>query len=163
MFNHCQVTIHVHRGNEYPSAEAASVSTKPMKDQQLYYLQRAAHAALRSNIKSFRHGCVIVHNPTGKILAEGYNHKDASHGLSHIDSIHAEMHAVQRYKGLRKQYPNCSIYIVRIGPESQGNPLRLSHPCCRCSETIRKVGIRHVYSSVNSDHEVAYTQICSLE
>jgi deoxycytidylate deaminase len=166
MFNRCRVTIHV---NNADAAASTSISSKTDKDavskpvnyQQLYYLQRASHVAQRSNVKHHRHGCVIVNNTTGKILVEGYNHKQDRNTLSHIDSIHAEMHALQRYKPLRKQFPSCSIYVVRIGQESQGNPMKYSHPCPKCSEMIRNTGIRHVFYSINNEPEVAYTQLCN--
>lgn len=150
MFCKCNVTININ--NAPAPVESADAIAKATKFEQMYYLQRAANVAIRSNIKHHRHGCVIVNIPDGKIIAEGYNHtKD---DLTHCNSIHAEVHALSRYKIVRKMYPNCALYVVRVGTERMGYPLKFSKPCHRCSEAIMTSGIRQVYYSTSKDEEI---------
>lgn len=144
------INIHqVNVGNTQKEAPA-----KNMKFEQMFYLQRAATIAFRSNLKSHRHGCVIV-SQSGQIIAEGYNH--VSNGIN-AHSIHAEVHALTKYRPLRKQYPNCTMYVVRIGTERMGNPLKYSRPCAKCSEHIEDSDIRRVYYSTSDEFNSIFMQ-----
>ena len=119
---------------------------KPCDDRQKYFLDRAAHIALKSTMGQ-RHGCIIVQpSPSGtnEILSIGHNH--TSIHLYHQFSMHAEIDALRK---IRKNVDltNAELYVVRIGPQSLGHPLKMSKPCASCSEAIRKRGIGKVYYS----------------
>jgi hypothetical protein len=43
---------------------------------------------------------------------------------------------------------NLEMYVVRIGSEMRGAPLKLSMPCCSCSQAINKSSIRRVFYSM---------------
>jgi deoxycytidylate deaminase len=97
-----------------------------------------------------RHGAVITRN--GEIIARGFNHH-VTH-LNHLFSLHAEMDAIA---DLKKRYASeckskrwlrdCRLYVVRIGPDSQDNPLRMSKPCVNCKQAIQQIGIPIVFYS----------------
>ncbi len=111
-----------------------------------------ANEAIKMAKRSYmtqRHGAVIVRN--GEIIAKGYNHH-VTH-LNHLFSLHAEMDAIA---DLKKKYPeskskrwlkDCRLYVVRIGPDRQDNPLRMSKPCINCKQAIQNLGIPIVFYS----------------
>lgn len=118
------------------------------KQRHQYYCQRAADQAFKSTMQH-RHGCVIVYNDRD-IIAKGYNHTRCT--MENEFSIHAEVEAINKLRQVlktkSKDFINkCTLYVVRIGKDSLGNPLKMSEPCPRCSAAIRNVGIpRVVYS-----------------
>lgn len=114
-----------------------------MKDRHAFFIQKAANLAFKSNCKHQRHGCVIVHN--NRIVSEGFNH--SSTHLCHIYSIHAEADAISKIKHDKKLLSKCDLYVVRIGKDSMGNPLKLSKPCQSCADLISECCIRRVYYS----------------
>lgn len=112
-------------------------------DRQEVYLRKAAQMALRSNI-SQRHGCLIVDSHTGEILSTGYNHVCTR--MCHKFSMHAECDALRKVK---KDFDLAfaEMYVVRIGPESLGNPLRMSQPCEECARLILRANVGRVFYS----------------
>ncbi len=128
---------------------------KSCKDKQSIFFQRAAVNATYSPIKNHRHGCVIVKN--GEIISEGYN-TYADH-MEHKFSIHAEISALYRLG--KKVTEGCELYVVRIGTDKMGNPLKYSRPCVDCAKAIIKAGIKKVYYSIDDKQEfgeVKYTK-----
>lgn len=113
------------------------------------FLQRAMQLALKSTCTHHRHGCVITKD--GEIVAEGYNHHYEH--FHHKMTIHAEVDALSKLKYNRKVFPSCEMYVVRIGTDRMGNPLKYSRPCTDCSKAILKAGIRRVYYSSNTEFE----------
>lgn len=109
------------------------------------FVERASQLAQKSPCKTHRHGCVIVKD--NEIVAEGYNHHCTY--LHHQFSIHAEVHALSKLKYNRKIIPQCDMYVVRIGTDNMGNPLKFSRPCSDCTKAIEKSGIRKIYYSTN--------------
>ncbi len=108
-----------------------------------HYIRRATACALKSTLKTHRHGCVIVKD--GEIISEGYNHNFIY--LYHLHSVHAEVDALSKLKHDRKFMSQCDMYVVRIGTDNMGNPLKLSKPCQSCTKAIIKSGLRRVYYS----------------
>lgn len=121
--------------------------TKTCNDKQEVFLKRAAEFATKSNVKSHRHGCVIVKD--GEIIAEGFNHH-ISH-FEHTFTIHAEVDALTKIKKLRHALSECELYVVRIGTDLMGNPLKYSRPCVNCTNAILKAGIKKVYFSTDEE------------
>lgn len=122
---------------------------KTCSAKQYGYLERAMHLALKSTCTHHRHGCVLVRD--GEIVAEGYNrHVMYFH---HMVTIHAEVDALSKLKYNRKIIQECDLYVVRIGTNRMGNPLKYSHPCADCSRAILKAGVRRVYYSTNTEFE----------
>ena len=122
---------------------------KTCNERQYAFLNRALNLARKSSCFSHRHGCVIVKGD--EIVAEGYNHTDVH--LYHKFSIHAEVDAISKLKKNRKYISQCDLYVVRIGRDSMGNPLKYSKPCPDCIKAIQKSGIRRVYYSSNTEFE----------
>jgi deoxycytidylate deaminase len=97
-----------------------------------------------------RHGAVITRN--GEIIAKGYNHH-VEH-LNHLFSLHAEMDAISDLKKRfsaecksKRWLKDCRLYVIRIGPDAQDNPLRMSKPCINCKQAIQQIGIPIVFYS----------------
>jgi deoxycytidylate deaminase len=122
---------------------------KTCNDKQSFFLKRATNLALKSPCQNHRHGCVIVKDD--EILSEGYNHTQTH--LYHKFSIHAEVDAISKLKHNKKLLSSCDLYVVRIGRDSMGNPLKYSKPCQDCIKAIHKAGIRRVYYSSNLEFE----------
>lgn len=114
----------------------------PMASEE-FILKRAAASALRSPLRNHRHGCIIVRN--GEIVSEGYNHNFVH--MFHLHSVHAEVDALSKLPRNKKFMSQCDMYVVRIGTDNMGNPLKLSKPCNSCTQAILKAGIRRVYYS----------------
>jgi len=105
---------------------------------------RAIIVAKKSDMEH-RHACLIVKKR--EIIAEGFNKK--SDMFEQIYSIHAEMDAISKLASRSKGYTNdCDMYVYRIGTDLCSNPTKLSKPCKRCEDAIRKVGIKRVYYSI---------------
>lgn len=105
---------------------------------------RAKMVARKSDMEH-RHACIITRN--NEIVAEGYNKK--YNMFEHIYSIHAEVDAISKLPSRSKGYTaDCVMYVYRIGSDVVGNPTKMSKPCKRCEDSIRKAGIRKVYYSV---------------
>jgi deoxycytidylate deaminase len=121
---------------------------------QEYFLKRAAYIATRSCM-NHRHGCIIV-DKNDEILAEGYNHKYFH--FYHAYSIHAEVSCLSKIKW-RKSLTDCEMYLVRIGTDRMGKPLKYSKPCQECTKAILKSGIRRVYYSTDQDCCIAVERI----
>lgn len=105
------------------------------------FVLRAIHMARKSDVKSHKHGCVIIRN--GQIVAEGFNHY-CDH-LRHQYTIHAEVHALSRLKGSRGG-GTCDMIVVRVHTDGA---LKLSRPCEHCQVAIyrRRGIIRRVFFS----------------
>ena len=94
-----------------------------------------------------RHGCVIVKD--GEIVSKGYNH--AGKHLCHTFSYHSEVDALRKVKR-NVDLSTAEMYVVRIGSERMGTPLKFSRPCLGCTEAILKAGVGKVYYSWTGDH-----------
>ena len=114
------------------------------KDKQEFFLKRAAQIAARSTLCHHRHGCVIVHD--GEVIAEGYNHYTTF--FEHQYTMHAEVDALRKIKK-NKKISECELYVVRIGTDLMGQPLKYSRPCQHCARAIEKSGLKKVYFSTN--------------
>lgn len=117
-----------------------------------YYCHQAADQAIKSTMQQ-RHGCIIVYNDR-EIIAKGYNHTRCT--MEQEFSIHAEIEAINKFRQLLKTRSRdfinkCTLYVVRVGKDSLGQPLMMSAPCARCASAIRSVGIpKVVYSTCSS-------------
>lgn len=114
-----------------------------------YYCHKAADVAAKSTMQH-RHGCIIVYNDK-EIVAKGYNHTRCT--LEQEFSVHAEVEAINKLRQVvrsksKEFIHKCTLYVVRIGTDNMGNPLKMSEPCSRCSAIIRSMGIpKVVYST----------------
>lgn len=112
-------------------------------------IDEAARMARKSEMLH-RHGAVIVRQ--GEIVAKGYNKR--TNVFHHSYSFHAEVSCLI---DLKRRFPNESkcrrwlkdtkMFLVRVGPDAQGNPLKNSLPCKNCSCAIREAGIPIVFYS----------------
>jgi len=126
------------------------IQSKSCKEKQEYYLNRAALCAINSNVKSHRHGCVIVKD--GIIIAEGFNHHVKHY--EHTFTIHAEVDALSKVK--KNILLECELYVVRIGTDLMGRPLKYSCPCINCTKSILKAGIKKVYFSTDEEFKKVF-------
>lgn len=129
---------------------------KECNKEQMKLFKQASYYATKSNVKSHRHGCVIVKD--GNIITDGYNHY--INYYEHTYTIHAEVHALSKLKHI-KNNNGCELYVVRIGTDSMGNPLKYSRPCNNCTKMILKMGIKKVYYSTNDEFNEIYQNYMS--
>lgn len=124
--------------------------TRERKERQEFFLRRAADLASRSNVVHHRHGCVIVLD--NDIVGEGYNYH--TEHMEHQFTIHAEVAALMQFPGKKKKIlTECELYVVRIGTDGMGQPLKYSKPCVNCTRAILKAGLKRVYFSTNSEFD----------
>lgn len=116
---------------------------KMPNEKQQIFLRKAAQLALRSNMLH-RHGCIVVNSQTGEILSSGYNHNYIH--MYHKMSCHAEYDALRKIKKTF-DLTNAEMYVVRIGTDKMGYPLKLSKPCEGCRKLIERAQIARVYYS----------------
>lgn len=127
---------------------------RPCTSKQDFFFRRAITVAQNSPCVVHRHGVVIVKDDD--IVSEGYNHKRWH--LYHKSSVHAEVDALSKLKHNRKFMSQCDMYVVRIGVDSMGMPLKYSRPCPDCTKAILKSGIRRVYYSTSHQFEQTMQQ-----
>lgn len=123
--------------------QIVEVNAKDMNERQFIFFKKAAQHAYRSNLTQ-RHGCVVVLND--EIISTGFNHTYVH--LYHKFSLHAEVDALRKIKR-NVDLSNAELYVVRIGPESKGSPLRMSKPCDGCEKIIFKSKVGKVYYSID--------------
>lgn len=129
--------------------------TKESTEKQGLFLRRAANIAARSPVRCHRHGCIIVKD--GEVVAEGYNHHAIQ--FEHKFTVHAEIDALMKLKKNRKILSECELYVVRIGTDHMGRPLKYSKPCSDCTRAILKAGIKRVYFSTDHQFHEALTKL----
>ncbi len=122
------------------------VPPKNSDARQEYFLKKAACIATRSTM-THRHGCIIV-NKTGEVISEGYNHVYLH--MYHKFSMHAEVACLSKMKR-SKDLTDCTMYVVRIGTDNMGKPLKYSRPCQDCSRAIIKSGLKKIYYSTSEE------------
>ena len=127
---------------------------KSPNSEQEYFLRKAAEVARNSSM-NHRHGCIIVRN--GEIISEGYNNTYMH--MYHLNSIHAEVDCISKLKRNPKLLMDCELYVVRIGTEKMGNPLKYSQPCHNCTKVILKSGIKKIYYSTSEDFFLKYEKV----
>lgn len=88
-----------------------------------------------------KHGAVVVKG--GSVISVGIN-KNRNHptvvSSEHIKthcSVHAEVDALRKVKNPK----GSTIYVARVNKRGQD---RLSRPCDRCNDLIKKSGVRKV-------------------
>lgn len=120
-------------------------SPKNTTERQEYFMQAAAKMAHKSTM-GHQHGAVIVLD--NLIISTGFNY--VYEHMCHMNSIHAEVDALLKVKGIKKsQLTEAEMYVVRIGPKTLSEQLKYSKPCCSCQKAIAKYGIRKVYYSTS--------------
>lgn len=120
-------------------------SPKNTTDKQEFFMQAAAKVAQKSTM-THQHGAVIVVDNV--IISSGFNY--VYEHMCHMNSIHAEVDALLKVKGVKKtQLTDAEMYVVRIGPKTLCEQLKYSKPCCSCQKAIAKYGIRKVYYSTS--------------
>lgn len=124
-------------------------NARSCKNKQDFFFDKAMTVAKNSPCIMHRHGAVIVKD--NEIVSEGFNHKNWH--LYHKLSVHAEVDALSKMKRNKKLMSQCDMYVVRIGGESMGCPLKYSKPCPDCMKAIIKSGIRRVYYSTSHQFE----------
>lgn len=127
---------------------------RPRTEMQQFFFHQAMTIAHRSPCLLHKHGAVIVRD--NEIISKGFNHKHIH--LYHKMSVHAEVDALCKLPHNKKFLSQCDMYVVRIGNDNMGCPLKYSKPCPDCAKAINKAGIRRVYYSTS--HEF-YDSYCS--
>lgn len=115
------------------------------------FIELARKIALKSPMRH-RHGCVIVYADK-QVLSTGFNYVIQKTDSIEYISIHAEISAIKRIKSSQKHLlKKCVLYIVRIGPDSLQNHLKMSMPCHSCTEHIHESGIPKIHFSLTENH-----------
>jgi|TARA_Y100000389_G_scaffold200323_1_gene240484 deoxycytidylate deaminase len=112
------------------------------RNKNYHYFDYAAEIAKKSTMNQ-KHGCIIVYKKM--IIASGCNKMP----LSHKESIHAEVNAINKAKQLNYDLRECDLYIVRIGSTQQDYPLKYSKPCVKCANYILQNKIKKAYYSLD--------------
>ena len=131
-------------------------------------IRNAIIQAKRSKFERARVGAVICNGK--RIVSSGFNSINRHQFLvvsAWRGSIHAEQAAIGKLlqKNKHKELKGATIYIARIGNSgnlysnlcSSGNRnfgnYRISKPCSRCFDLIKKVGIKKVVYTTNNGVE----------
>lgn len=109
------------------------------------FIDEALRLAEKSSLKVAHHGALVIYR--GRIVGRGYN-KYCVENINKINrwSVHAEVDAIKNalrkisHEDLRKSN---LIVVRRVGDGETA----LSTPCKRCSNFIKRCGIRTTYYS----------------
>ena len=120
------------------------------------FFEMAKKASEDSDFHQHRLGSVIVYK--GSKLATGYNTTrtspvqkqynrlredyDVDDVGDHMNSLHAEMMAIEKVKYLDIDFGRTAIFTYRATKDGH---LALAKPCEACSRRIREMGIKDVY------------------
>ena len=109
-------------------------------------MELALELASRSEMRTFRHGCILIHR--NKISSLGYNkYSDKFLNLKErfTTTCHAEINCLQNCTDRRKIHESV-LFVVRtsaLGCVSE------SKPCKICMSKIRSLGIKKVMYSIS--------------
>ena len=123
------------------------------------FFEMAKKASEDSDFHQHRLGSVIVYK--GSKLATGYNTTrtspvqkqynrlredyDVDDVGDHMNSLHAEMMAIEKVKYLDIDFGRTAIFVYR---ELRDGSPALSRPCRACMNRIKEIGIKDVYYTV---------------
>lgn len=122
-------------------------NTAKMSSKHLEFINIATEVAKKSPMTQ-KHGCIIVHK--NKIISSAYNFTPSA---IQDRSVHAEVNALKKIKHKSFLFKDCSLYIVRIGPDSSMNALKYSKPCTNCMNFINLCNIKKVFYSTNYEYD----------
>jgi deoxycytidylate deaminase len=133
----------------YTKRRQAESQDKEISKKHQIFIDKAAELAKYSTMQQ-KHGAVVVHK--NKIVGCGFNYM--VNYLNDNNSIHAEVAAISKVFKNKNILEDCDIYVVRIGPARFNNCLKLSKPCEKCTNFIKKYNIRCAYYSTNYEYEL---------
>lgn len=122
------------------------------------YFEHARHAAMCSDFKRTKTGCVIVYKK--KVYSSGFN-TNKTHTTqmkynklrfceeSAIHKTHAEISALLHIRYAKIDWSKVSIYNYRICNDND-NGYGMSRPCSSCMGFIKSLGIRNIYYTTNN-------------
>lgn len=116
------------------------------------YMDIAAEVAKKS-LMTQKHGCIIVYK--NEIISSAYNFTPPT-TIMQDRSVHAEVNALKKVKQKSFLFKDCTMYIVRIGPNSLMNTLKYSKPCIKCTNYINLCNIKKVFYSTNYDSKINF-------
>ena len=117
----------------YTKRRQAESQDKEISKKHQIFIDKAAELAKYSTMQQ-KHGAVVVHK--NKIVGCGFNYM--VNYLNDNNSIHAEVAAISKVFKNKNILEDCDIYVVRIGPARFNNCLKLSKPCEKCTNFIKK-------------------------
>ena len=121
--------------------------TAKMSSKHLDFINIATEVAKKSPMTQ-KHGCIVVYK--NKIISSAYNFTPSA---IQDRSVHAEVNALKKVKHKSFLFKDCSLYIVRIGPDSSMNALKYSKPCTNCTNYINLCNIKKVFYSTNYEYD----------
>lgn len=94
---------------------------------------------------SYKHSALLLYN--NKIVSIGYNrHVSHDRDIQKRWTIHAEVDCLVKLpRRLRSKCKEMTMYVIRVDKEGH---LRLSEPCFKCNELIKKYTVKKVCYSV---------------
>ena len=115
-----------------------------MKFEQL--IEEAINEAKKSTFLH-KHGAVIIRD--GQVIARGRNEETKI--FCHSWSSHAEISALLNLGPLIKTINSdeLSMIVVRVSRDADSRELKMSLPCSKCKEQLRKFGIKKVFYSTS--------------
>mgnify|MGYP003631208490 CR=1 FL=1 len=116
------------------------------------YFDLAKRAAMESTYGKLRHGAVVVKG--GSIISFGFNkanHCQFGKRFRHRNKGDATQHAeISAILGMPQ---GADLYVIRINNFCQW---RMSKPCNMCEETLKFVGVRRVFYTLDGKHYDCY-------
>lgn len=120
------------------------------------HMEEAIQLAKRSTMES-KHGCVII-NPKNRdkwVVASGINEHVQNQEDRNVYSIHAEVNALAQLLRIKSHnhtyFDDCIALVARVGPKSSNYKVRMSKPCANCERTLRKMGIKRVFYTIDEN------------
>lgn len=131
------------------------------------YLEMAKEVSEQSNFKQHHLGAVAIYK--GSLLATGYNSNKTSptakrynrerdfdpnaNGI--VNSIHAEMAALNKIKYLDIDFSKVKLYIYR---EHKNGVKAMARPCPACQKMIKDMGIKEIWYTTENGFGYEYME-----
>lgn len=131
------------------------------------YLEMAKEVSEQSNFKQHHLGAVAIYK--GSLLATGYNSTKTSptakrynrerrfdvEASCSLNSLHAEMAALNKIKYLDIDFSKVKLYIYR---EHKNGVKAMARPCPACQKMIRDMGIKEIWYTTENGFGYEYME-----
>lgn len=131
------------------------------------YLDMAKEVSKQSNFKQHHLGAVVIYK--GSLLASGCNSTKTSpiawkynrerdfdpNANGVVNSIHAEMAALNKIKYLDIDFSKVKLYIYR---EHKNGVKAIARPCPACRKMIRGMGIKEIWYTIENGFGYEYME-----
>lgn len=109
-----------------------------MKKKHEKFFHEASLCCFKSEHSKFQHGSVLVYR--NSIIGRGSN----------TGKLHAEVASIKNKRSKRKDRSKLLVFVVRL---NVAGAYKMSKPCPRCQEYMRKTGVDEVFYSTDNGFE----------